>query len=414
MASDCALSVPAELELALRLKTVKYFVTKRPWLDLYGINVRPVAPVGSVSRKPYVDPALIHRCLPDELLFEVFARMNPQDLGRASCVCRKWRYTIRNPVFWRSACLKAWQLSGVVENYKLLQSKYEGSWRKMWLLRPRVRTDVQFRSFGIMSSLLSGSIGFCQGRWQICCLGGITGLVCYYRYMRFFPAGRFLYKNSSQKVKDVAKCMNFRASAADCVFKGHYTLSDNQVEAAVLYPGMRPTVLRIRLSSKALEFCFCFFPCPVGAAKAVWRERNLRIFDDMSSSPDQLLGNFVTSLFDWSRIWGFTTVTEFAASWHSASFQFNLLLRGTIVGANNRMDLLSLVTSGVNDSEVNDPDEDILGVVEGWQDDESHNPDVPAVSHNRGMMPFVFVPFNEVETTVLNLPVEKMDYFVPG
>ena len=39
--------------------------------DLYGINVRPVAPFGSVSRKPYVDPALIHRCLPDELLYEV-------------------------------------------------------------------------------------------------------------------------------------------------------------------------------------------------------------------------------------------------------------------------------------------------------------------------------------------------------
>lgn len=40
--------------------------------DLYGVNVRPVAPFGSVSRKPYVDSALIHRCLPDELLFEVF------------------------------------------------------------------------------------------------------------------------------------------------------------------------------------------------------------------------------------------------------------------------------------------------------------------------------------------------------
>lgn len=33
--------------------------------------MRPVAPFGSVSRKPYVDTALIHRCLPDELLFEV-------------------------------------------------------------------------------------------------------------------------------------------------------------------------------------------------------------------------------------------------------------------------------------------------------------------------------------------------------
>ncbi|KAJ7965553.1 F-box protein 7 [Quillaja saponaria] len=141
MASDLALTATAELESVLQLKTVEYFITKRPWLDLYGINVRPVAPFGSISRKPHIDPALIHRCLPDELLFEVFARMNPYDMGKASCVCRKWRYTIRNPVFWRNACLKAWQLNGVVENYKILQSKYEGSWRKMWLLRPRLRTD---------------------------------------------------------------------------------------------------------------------------------------------------------------------------------------------------------------------------------------------------------------------------------
>lgn len=56
------------------------------------------------------------------------------------------------------------------------------------------------------------------------------------------------------------------------------------------------------------------------------------------------------------------------------------------------MDLLSLVTSGVNDSEADGPEEDILG----WQDDETHNPDVPAISHRRGLTTFVFVPFEEV------------------
>lgn len=60
------------------------------------------------------------------------------------------------------------------------------------------------------------------------------------------------------------------------------------------------------------------------------------------------------------------------------------------------MDLLSLVTSGVNDDEANGSDEDILGVVEGWEEDETHNPDVPAVSHKRGLKSFVFVPFEEV------------------
>lgn len=33
--------------------------------------MRPVAPVGSTSRKVHVDPALLHRTLPDELLYEV-------------------------------------------------------------------------------------------------------------------------------------------------------------------------------------------------------------------------------------------------------------------------------------------------------------------------------------------------------
>lgn len=41
--------------------------------DLYGVHVRPVAPFGSTSSKPQFDPALIHRSLPDELLFEVGA-----------------------------------------------------------------------------------------------------------------------------------------------------------------------------------------------------------------------------------------------------------------------------------------------------------------------------------------------------
>lgn len=98
--ADFAFKVPAELETALRLNSVHHYVTKRPWLgkllcllhyvflvfniialcrlfmfsycsDLYGVNVRPVAPFGSMSRKPNVDPSLLHRYLPDELLFEV-------------------------------------------------------------------------------------------------------------------------------------------------------------------------------------------------------------------------------------------------------------------------------------------------------------------------------------------------------
>jgi hypothetical protein len=60
----------------------------------------------------------------------------------------------------------------------------------------------------------------------------------------------------------------------------------------------------------------------------VWRERNTRTFEDATSSPDQLLGIFVNSLFDWLRIWGFTTaktVTDFVVSLHSAYSPINML-----------------------------------------------------------------------------------------
>ncbi|GAB2290469.1 F-box protein 7 [Dionaea muscipula] len=309
MASDFVSTTVAELEAASRLRTEQFLITQRPWLDLYGVRIRPVAAFGSTSNKPVSDPALLHQVLPDELLYEIFIRMTPYNLGRASCVCRKWRYTIRNPVLWRNACLKIWQLSGVVDNYKMLHSKYEGSWRKMWLLRPRVRTDGLYVS---RNTYIRAGVA----EWKV------TNPV---------------HLNSSQIVKEVAKYMNFRASNEDCVYRGQYILSDDKVEAALLYPGMRPTVLRIRLR-----------------------------------------------------------------------------LRGTTVGANNRMDLLSLVTSGVNENEANSHEEDMLGVVERWQDDETHHPDVPAVSHKRGLTPFIFVSFDEVGTSVLNLTVDKMDYFVPG
>ncbi|KAB5568590.1 hypothetical protein DKX38_002383 [Salix brachista] len=287
MTSDFALQVPAELETALQLKTVQYLVTKRPWLDLYGVNVRPVAPYGSASRRVNVDPALIHRCLPDELLFEVFSRMAPYDMGRAACVCRKWRYTLRNPIFWRNACLKAWQASIYVS-----RNTY-------------IRAGVR--------------------EWKVT---NPVHLVCYYRYMRFFPSGRFLYKTSGQTVKEVVKCMNFRASKTEGVFSGRYTLTDDKVEATFMYPGLRPTM---------------------------WR-----------------------------------------------AF---LRLRGTTLGANNRLDLLSLSTSKVNSDGMIELEEDILGSVELQED---------VISHQRGLAPFAFVPFEEVETSVLNLPVEKMDYYVPG
>uniref|UniRef100_A0A2N9I206 Reverse transcriptase zinc-binding domain-containing protein n=1 Tax=Fagus sylvatica TaxID=28930 RepID=A0A2N9I206_FAGSY len=55
---------------------------------------------------------------------------------------------------------------------------------------------------------------------------------------------------------------------------------------------------------------------------SVWRERNARTFENTCRSADQLQELFVNSLYDWSRVWGFTTantVAEFIASLVSVS-----------------------------------------------------------------------------------------------
>ncbi|KAG0448497.1 hypothetical protein HPP92_027807 [Vanilla planifolia] len=318
---DIDMSAPLELGSFSSLLHMQFMGTERPWLSMYGNRIRPV-----VNSRPFDDPSLIHHCLPDELLFEVFSRMSPYSLGRAACVCRKWRYTVRNPIFWRSACLKTWQLSGAITNYRIVQSIYEGSWRKMWINRPRIRHDGLYVS---RNTYIHTGVA----EWKVT---NASHLVCYFRYLRFFPSGKFLYKISPQKVKEVAKFMN-ASSKANSVFKGDYTQSEDQIDAVHLYSGSRPTLLRMRLR-----------------------------------------------------------------------------IRGTTVGANNRLDLLRLVTTGVNESEINNEDGDILGLVNGWQEEETHNPDVPAISHIRGLSPFIFIPFEEVETSIFNLPVEKMDYYVPG
>eukprot|EP00897_Mesotaenium_endlicherianum_P006783 jgi/Mesen1/6132/ME000313S05262 len=325
----------------------------RPWLTqvgagLYGRRVRAVAPVGSSSSTPVADSSLLHRKLPDDLLHEILARMSAYTLGRASCVCRKWKYAARSPALWRSACLKAWQVCGPIDNAKVVHQLYGGSWRRMWRQRPRLRSEGVYVSrntyirCGIVEWNFRNPVHQARSS-QVLISGEIVGgafgssQVCYYRYLRFLPSGKLYYKTSPQVVKDVAKSMMSKPSKADGVLVGRASFEFNMVEAALLYPGLRPTVLRIRLR-----------------------------------------------------------------------------VRGTCEGANNRLDLLSLVTSGMSDTEVPGDSEDVLNMVEGWDDSETHNPDVPAVSHRRGMAPFVFVPFEEVDTDILNLPIDKMDFYIPG
>jgi hypothetical protein len=42
----------------------------------------------------------------------------------------------------------------------------------------------------------------------------------------------------------------------------------------------------------------------------LWTEPKRRIFEDCESSESKLIENFVTSLYQWSQAWGFTSSTS--------------------------------------------------------------------------------------------------------
>lgn len=42
----------------------------------------------------------------------------------------------------------------------------------------------------------------------------------------------------------------------------------------------------------------------------IWRERNRRTFEDLEKPTSQILGTFVTSMYQWSRVCGFTTCSS--------------------------------------------------------------------------------------------------------
>lgn len=86
-----------------------------------------------------------------------------------------------------------------------------------------------------------------------------------------------------------------------------------------------------------------------------------------------------------------------------------LTLRSTSSGACNRMDVDSLCTydweTGTSSPFPTDPrgDEEV-----------GHGTGADRQEHRRGLAPFVFVPWEQVLTSPLNLPSSKMDVFLPG
>ncbi|EFN58921.1 hypothetical protein CHLNCDRAFT_19561, partial [Chlorella variabilis] len=86
-----------------------------------------------------------------------------------------------------------------------------------------------------------------------------------------------------------------------------------------------------------------------------------------------------------------------------------LRLRSTAPGANNRLDIQAIVSWDREEGQALP----MMGERD-LQPDEEAAEGAELQQHRRGMSTYVFVPFEQVHTHMLNLPVSQMDMFIPG
>lgn len=90
----------------------------------------------------------------------------------------------------------------------------------------------------------------------------------------------------------------------------------------------------------------------------------------------------------------------------STEIRSRLRLRSTVPGANNRLDIQAIVSWDRADGQaVNMMD---------LQPDEEAEEGAELRQHRRGMVSYVFVPFEQVQTHIVNLPIKEMDLYLPG
>ncbi len=170
-------------------------------------------------------------------------------------------------------------------------------------------------------------------------------LVAYYRYCRFFPDGTFLYRTTPEVVGKVVKTLMQKPTAGISSKKSF----NSSLSGTMVHYG------RYKIENDKLYTAIQY--------------QN-------------------------------STVTEVRSK---------MKIRSTVRGANNRLDIDSIVSYDREDGS-------IVPMVLGnpGEEDEGEENGVEQRRYTRGMAPYVFIPFDACQTHVLNLPVEQMDVWIPG
>lgn len=246
------------------------------------------------------------------------------------------------PSLWRAASLQvfAWRGGNNEEAVARVERHCDrfflASWRLMYQLRPRLRTDGLYVS---RNTYLRRGIVELSSRVPV-------HVVVFYRYFCFFSNGTFLYRTTPGKPSAQRVMARPRAALrVDGIYSGELEVRDSAVHTVITYTH-----------------------------------------------------GSVSHVHTWLR------------------------LRSTCLGANDRLDVRSMVQvedgtpAPAEPSEEHDAYSDEQG--RGWHAIPEGglggwNEGLVRV-HSRGLSRFVFVPFDQLDTTILNCDAQEMDFYVPG
>ena len=316
VASAAAAAAPGEVPVE------HWYAPRRPWYALYGLRLkahRHNQDGEDEDEEEDMSPLML---LPNEILYDIMRRCGPYALGASACVCTRLLDVVRHPELWKRACLEAWSTTGSQKLHALVKRGYNSDWKSMWIHKPRLRYDGVYVS---RNTYIKTGIA----EWRV---KNPVHMVCYYRYIRFFSDGQFLYKTTPAPLCKVARRLKAlpvgppKYAGEDSVILGRYYFHNESVYTSMVYPGNHTTEIRSKLR-----------------------------------------------------------------------------LRSTAPARNNRLDILSLMSYIRADERYIPMDTDL---------DEDGRED--AQSHRRGLTTYVFVPWHQINTSELNLGIDKMDYFCTG
>jgi F-box protein 9 len=315
---------------------------------------------------PQVVLSPIQKLLPDEMLLLIFSKLPIGSLGAAQCVCQQWRAVGAAPSLWLSACQEAFPDVDSSEGAAQMRDKYRGSWKAMYLGRPHLRFDGVYVS---RNTYLRAGIT----EWRVT---NPVHLVAYYRYCRFLPDGTLLYRTSPENLAKVAKSL---AAVPRCAF------SQEQQDSHAIGSGQADQASG---SNNA----------PSSSSSSRSRKSGIAI-QQQQQQPQALVGRY---RLEGDRVLAAWRYTNSAAT----EIRARMRLRSTVPGANNRLDVDSIVSwdraggAAVPLLEAAAPEDGMDGAEER--------------DHRRGLATHIFVPWEAVATSFINLPPSQMDFFLPG